>query len=184
MASPAVAHGITDLVWGEFDPSDQPLQAWGDHIPGAKIFAYIAAIWLVVAGAALLWRRSRRSAAASLAILYGIFVLFPLSRFYWGRKFPRNERVQLLMVPWAARQRMIVAKPPAAFTVDSSLLRVPSLHCLTAVPSQYWPESVTSTRLKTFLAGLTWMVRVKGVPLLVYVAVPVPSLSTEVIVNV
>ena len=27
---------------------------WGDHIPGTKIFAYIAAIWLVVAGAALL----------------------------------------------------------------------------------------------------------------------------------
>ena len=80
----AVAYGMTDLVWGEFDPSDQPLQAWGDHIPGAKISAYIAAIWLVVAGAALLWRRSRRSAAASLTILYGIFVLFPLPRFYWG----------------------------------------------------------------------------------------------------
>jgi uncharacterized membrane protein len=79
-----IAYGITDMVWGEFDPSDQPLQAWGDHIPGARIFAYIAAIWLVLAGAALLWRRSRRSAAASLTILYGIFVLFPLPRFYWG----------------------------------------------------------------------------------------------------
>jgi uncharacterized membrane protein len=80
----AVAYGITDLVWGEFDPSDQPLQAWGDHIPGARIFAYVAAVWLVSAGAALLWRRSRRFAAASLTILYGIFVLFPLPRFYWG----------------------------------------------------------------------------------------------------
>ncbi|MFZ0321215.1 MAG: hypothetical protein WAL56_18975 [Candidatus Sulfotelmatobacter sp.] len=80
----AVAYGITDLVWGGFDPSDQPLQAWGDHVPGARIFAYIAAIWLVIAGAALLWRWSRRSAAASLAILYGLFVLFPLPRFYWG----------------------------------------------------------------------------------------------------
>ncbi len=80
----AVAYGITDLVWGAFDPSDQPLQAWGDHIPGATVFAYVAAIWLVVAGAALLWRRSRRFAAASLTILYGIFILFPLPRFYWG----------------------------------------------------------------------------------------------------
>jgi hypothetical protein len=61
----AVAYGITDLVWGEFDRSDQPLQAWGDHVPGATIFAYIAALWLVVAGAALLWRGSRRFAAAS-----------------------------------------------------------------------------------------------------------------------
>jgi uncharacterized membrane protein YphA (DoxX/SURF4 family) len=80
----AIAYGITDLIWGGFDPSDQPLQAWGDHVPGATIFAYIAATWLVVAGAALLWRKSRRFAAASLAILYGIFVLFPLPRFYWG----------------------------------------------------------------------------------------------------
>lgn len=79
----AIAYGITDLIWGEFDPSDQPLQAWGDHVPGATIFAYIAAIWLVVAGAALLWRRSRRF-AASLAVLYGIFALFPLPRFYWA----------------------------------------------------------------------------------------------------
>ena len=39
---------------------------------------------LVVAGAALLWRGGRRAAAASLTILYGIFVLFPLPRFYWG----------------------------------------------------------------------------------------------------
>jgi uncharacterized membrane protein YphA (DoxX/SURF4 family) len=78
----AVAYGITDLVWGEFDPSDQPLEAWCDHVPGAKILAYIAAIWLIVAGAALLWRGSRRIAAASLAVLYGIFVLFPLPRLY------------------------------------------------------------------------------------------------------
>ena len=80
----AIAYGTTDFVWGEFDPSDQPLQAWGDHIPGAKIFAYVAAGWLVVAGAALLVRTSRRFAASSLALLYGIFVLFPLPRFYWG----------------------------------------------------------------------------------------------------
>jgi len=80
----AIFYGITDLIWGEFDPSDQPLQAWGDHVPGAKVFAYIAATWLVVAGIGLLWRGSRRFAAASLALLYGIFVLFPLPRFYWG----------------------------------------------------------------------------------------------------
>ena len=83
----AIAYGITDLVWREFDPSDQPLQAWGDHVPGATIFACIAAVWLVVAGAALLWRGSRRFAGASLAILYGIFVLFPLPRFYTAPHF-------------------------------------------------------------------------------------------------
>jgi len=78
----SAAAGILDLVWHEFEPDHQPLQAWGDHIPGVTFFAYIAAVWLIVGGAALLWRKSMRFGAAALAILYGIFVLFPLPRFY------------------------------------------------------------------------------------------------------
>lgn len=78
----AVAYGATDLIWREFDPSDQPLQAWGDHIPGAKLLACIAGVWLMVTGGALLWRASRRWAAALLTSLYAMFVLFPLPRFY------------------------------------------------------------------------------------------------------
>jgi uncharacterized membrane protein YphA (DoxX/SURF4 family) len=78
----SIAAGILDLVWGEFDPAHQPLQAWGDHIPGVTVFAYIAALWLIAGGAAMLWRTSERFGAAALAILYGIFILFPLPRFY------------------------------------------------------------------------------------------------------
>jgi uncharacterized membrane protein YphA (DoxX/SURF4 family) len=78
----SVAAGILDLVWGEFDPGHQPLQAWGDHIPGVTAFAYIAALWLIAGGAAILWRRTEQFGAAALAILYGIFALFPLPRFY------------------------------------------------------------------------------------------------------
>ena len=80
--SASIAAGILDLVWGEFDPGHQPLQAWGDHIPHVTIFAYIAALWLIAGGAAILWRRSARFGTAALAILYGIFILFPLPRFY------------------------------------------------------------------------------------------------------
>ena len=83
----SVAAGILDLVWGEFESAHQPLQAWGDHIPGVTIFAYIAAVWLIAGGAALLWRRSARFGAAALSILYGIFVLFPLPRFYTAPHF-------------------------------------------------------------------------------------------------
>ena len=78
----SAAAGILDLIWGEFEPDHQPLQAWGDHIPGAHIFAYVAALWLIVAGAALLWRKSQRFGAAALAILYAIFVIFPLPRLF------------------------------------------------------------------------------------------------------
>ena len=83
----SVAAGILDLVWGEFEPAHQPLQAWGDHIPGVTIFAYIAAIWLIVGGAAILWHRSLRIGAASLTILYGIFVIFPLPRLFTAPHF-------------------------------------------------------------------------------------------------
>jgi uncharacterized membrane protein len=78
----SIAAGILDLIWGEFDPAHQPLQAWGDHIPGVTFFAYIAAVVLIAGGAAILWRSSERFGAAALTILYGIFVLFPLPRFY------------------------------------------------------------------------------------------------------
>src|SRR3954470_7816399 len=54
----SVAAGITNLVWGEFESAHQPIQAWGEHIPGVTVFAYIAAIWLIAAGAAVLWRTS------------------------------------------------------------------------------------------------------------------------------
>ncbi len=81
----SIAAGVLDLVWGEFESAHQPIQAWGDHIPGVTIFAYIAALWLIAAGAALLWPRSAWLGAAALAVLYGIFILFPLPRLYTAR---------------------------------------------------------------------------------------------------
>lgn len=77
----SAAAGILDIVWGEFESAHQPIQAWG-HIPGVRIFAYIAAVWLIAGGAAMLWRTGLRFGAAALTILYGIFVLFPLPRLY------------------------------------------------------------------------------------------------------
>jgi uncharacterized membrane protein len=83
----SAAAGVLDLIWGEFEPAHQPLQAWGDHIPGMRILAYIAAVWLIAGGAAMLWPRTLRFGAGALAILYGIFVFFPLPRFYTAPHF-------------------------------------------------------------------------------------------------
>jgi uncharacterized membrane protein len=77
-----VAAGILDLVWGDFDPSHQPIQAFGDHIPGRTIFAYITGIWMIAGGVAILWRRSARRGAAALTVIYFIFAVFWLPRFY------------------------------------------------------------------------------------------------------
>lgn len=83
----SIAAGVLDLVWGELEPAHQPLQAWGDHIPGMTIFAYVFAVWLIAGGVAILCRKTQRFGAAALAVLYGIFVLFPLPRFYTAPHF-------------------------------------------------------------------------------------------------
>jgi uncharacterized membrane protein YphA (DoxX/SURF4 family) len=81
-AAGSIAAGILDLIWGEFEAAHQPIQALGDHIPGREILAYIAAIWLVAGGAAILWRRTVRAGAWALAAIYFIFAAFWLPRFY------------------------------------------------------------------------------------------------------
>lgn len=76
------AAGLFDLIWGNFDAAHQPLQAWGDNIAGAGVFAYITGGWMVASAIALLWRRSARTGGAGLATIYFIFALFWLPRFY------------------------------------------------------------------------------------------------------
>jgi len=77
-----LATGVLNLIWGEFDPGHQPIQAWGGHIPGQQVFAYIAAIWLIVGGVAILSRRSARWGGMALAIMYSIFAVFWFPRLY------------------------------------------------------------------------------------------------------
>jgi uncharacterized membrane protein len=72
--------GLCDLIWGQFEPAHQPIQAWSDHIPAVAILARIVALWLILGGLALLIRSAARTGAAALAILYAIFSFFPLPR--------------------------------------------------------------------------------------------------------
>src|SRR3954451_5142528 len=64
----SVAAGILDLVWGEFEAAHQPIQALSDHIPGVKILAYIAAIWLMIGGTAILWRATAQPLSLSFIL--------------------------------------------------------------------------------------------------------------------
>ncbi len=77
-----VATGITNVIWGDFETAEEPIQAFGDHVPGREIFAYIIAFWLIVGGVAILWRRSARFGAVVLAIVSFIFAVFWLPRLY------------------------------------------------------------------------------------------------------
>src|SRR5438270_10803947 len=83
----SVAAGVLDLVWGEFEPNHQSIQALSDHIPGVRILAYVAAVWLIAGGAAIVFRRTGQAGAAALGILYAIFGLFLLPRIYTAPHF-------------------------------------------------------------------------------------------------
>jgi hypothetical protein len=107
-----------DLVWGEFEAAHQPIQALSDHIPGLKILAYIAAIWLIAGGAAILRRATARAGAAALAIIYFIFAAFLFPRFYTAPHFlGHHPGVYIAVLALVGQQLILVV---AAVIVSAS----------------------------------------------------------------
>jgi uncharacterized membrane protein len=82
-----IATGAINIAWGAFAAGYEPIQAFGDNIPGRQIMAYVAGVCLVIAGAAILWKRTARAGAIALGILYGIFTIFWLPRLYIAPHF-------------------------------------------------------------------------------------------------
>jgi uncharacterized membrane protein YphA (DoxX/SURF4 family) len=66
-----MALAIVCLAWGGFDPG-QPVPK---SFPGRAALAYAAAVFMLVAGAAIEWRRSAAWGAAALAAYYGLIVV-------------------------------------------------------------------------------------------------------------
>ena len=120
-AAGSIAAGILDLIWGDFEAAHQPIQAFGDYIPGREILAYIAAIWLIAGGAAILWRRTAQVGALALAAIYFIFAAFWLPRFYTAPHF-LGFRISLLLglIGGVCQQLILVA---AAVIVYASLAK-------------------------------------------------------------
>jgi hypothetical protein len=115
----SVAAGILELVWGEFEAAHQPIHALGDHIPGVKILAYLAALWLIAGGAAMLWRSSMRAGAAALAIIYCVFAAFSLPRLYTAPHFlGQHAAIYIGVLVGVAQQLILVV---AAAIVYASL---------------------------------------------------------------
>jgi uncharacterized membrane protein YphA (DoxX/SURF4 family) len=129
-----VAAGIFDLVWGDFDASHQPIQAFGDHIPGVEILAYITAIWMIGGGAAILWRRTAKAGAAALAIIYFIFAVFWLPRLYTAPHY-LGFRITVLLGVLAGVGMELIASAAGALTFASLETR-----------SSSWPRTILITR--------------------------------------
>jgi hypothetical protein len=114
-----VLTGILDIAWGAFDASHQPIKSLGKNLPGQHILAYIAGVWLVAAGLAILWRRSARIGAAASAIAYLIFATFWLFRYSVGiHAFGWRIDVLVGISFGLAQQLMLVA--PAAIVYAST----------------------------------------------------------------
>jgi uncharacterized membrane protein YphA (DoxX/SURF4 family) len=77
----SVAAGIMDLVWRDFEAAHQPIQAFGDHIPGRELLAFITAAWLIAGGIGILMRRTAQSGAVALGLIYLIFAIPIFPRF-------------------------------------------------------------------------------------------------------
>ncbi len=83
----SAASGLFDLLWRGFDPSYQPIQAFGDHIPGVTVMALIAAFALIAGGLLMLVPRTTALGAAVLTIVYAIFAAFFLPRFITAPRY-------------------------------------------------------------------------------------------------
>ena len=135
-----IAAGILDLIWGEFEAAHQPIGALGDNIPGQTIFAYITAVWMILAGAAILWRRTIRWGALAAAIIYLVFGLFWLPRFVTAPK------------ALGFRLTLIIGLLAGMFTQLMVVAGVLVLYAAVAPTSSRWPQA--SRLFARFVIGL------------------------------
>ena len=122
-----VLTGILYIAWGAFDASHQPIQALGKNLANQPILAYLAGVWLIVAGLAILWQRSARIGAAASAIAYLFFAALWLLRYYAGIH-ALGWRIDVLFgVTFGLVQQVMLIAPAAivytANTAPDSLLQ-------------------------------------------------------------
>jgi uncharacterized membrane protein YphA (DoxX/SURF4 family) len=124
----AVATGIVNLEWGDFEQAHQPIQAFGDHIPGRILFAYIMTVCLIVAGAGILWHRTSKIAAAILAIIHLIFAAFFLPRLYTAPQvLGYHFAVYIGMLVGMCQQLILMAAAIVVFATTGSSKQKKSL---------------------------------------------------------
>jgi len=112
--------GILDIVWGEFEASHQPIKALGQNVPGQHILAYIAGIWLLAAGLAILWQRTAKIGAAASAMIYCIFALLWLPRFYTVPHTLGFRIDILIFVLFGVAQQLLLAAPAIIIYVTNT----------------------------------------------------------------
>src|SRR5580698_4772613 len=78
-----IAVGMVCLAFGKFDPG----QSVPEQFPGRTALAYAAGAFLVVAAAAIEWRRIAAFGAAALTVYYWLFVVILMNGRLWLRHY-------------------------------------------------------------------------------------------------
>jgi uncharacterized membrane protein len=140
-----VATGILDVVWREFEASHQPIKALGQHIPGEQVLAVIAGIWLVAAGIAILWRPTARIGAAGSAMIYLIFALFWVPR-YFAMTHVLGFRIGIIVFAIGGVGAQLLLAVPASI-----------VYVATATSGSIWRDrAITATRWMLGLPPITF----------------------------
>jgi uncharacterized membrane protein len=103
--------GSLNIVWEAFEPSHQPIQALGKQIPGSQILALISGVWLIAAGIAILWRRSQRMGAMASAIVYLVFALLWVPRFFTTTHVLGFRPGVILFILFGVGQQLMLISP-------------------------------------------------------------------------
>ncbi len=115
-----VLTGILDIAWGAFDLSHQPIQALGKNLPAQHILAYVAGVWLVAAGLAMLWRRSATMGAAASAIAYLLFAALWLPR-YSARVHAYGWQIAVIFgISFGFAQQLMLVAPAVIVYVSTA----------------------------------------------------------------
>src|SRR5580692_6286940 len=116
-----VLTGVLDIAWGAFDASHQPIKALGINLPAQHILAYVAGVWLVAAGLAILWRSTARIGAAASAIAYLVFAIFWLPRYYAGIHMYGWRIAVFVGVSFGLAQQLMLVAPAAIVYASTAL---------------------------------------------------------------
>jgi uncharacterized membrane protein YphA (DoxX/SURF4 family) len=134
----SAASGITDFLWHDFDRAHQPIQAFGDNIPAVKLLAFITATIMIAGGLAILFKRSARAGAAALALIYFVFAIFWLPRFYTAPHF-LGAHVPVFIGVLAGLAMELVAFAGAALVYSA-------LEPASGTSNSSWPRTVLISR--------------------------------------
>ncbi|HSZ16565.1 MAG TPA: hypothetical protein VK764_05655 [Terracidiphilus sp.] len=116
-----VLTGILNIVWGDFDGSHQPIKSLIKNGAGQHMLAYVAGVWMVAAGLAILWRRSAKIGAAASGLVYLIFAAFWIARYSTGIH-ALGWRIDVIAgVSFGLAQQLMLVAPAAILWVSAAL---------------------------------------------------------------